>query len=105
MLRPLILAQIGDGIERIGWWLYESITLRLTDPTPDTPAMHYRPDFAIQRNMSQRIEFYEVKGSGPLPRDTRKTLALAAKTYPQFRFFLAREQVKAHGGGFKITEY
>ena len=99
VLQSMILA------DRVDWWLYESITLRLTDPASDTPAIHYRPDFAVERVMSQTIEFYEVKGSGPLPRDTRKTLALAAKTFPQFSFFLARKQVKADGGGFIITRY
>lgn len=82
------------------------ITLRYTPPfpamagEPAVPSRTYTADFVTEE--SGVLCFYEVKGSGPIPRETRPILELCAVRFLGFRFFLAVKRPRADGGGFRI---
>lgn len=80
----------------VGWWAYESVTLKLAHDC------RYTPDFCIV-NVQGWVEFVEVKG--PFVRDDSLVkLRVAARTFPWARFRLAQKASKKDGGGWTVKD-
>jgi len=77
-----MLINRGPG-KNYGKIFKQAFTLRL-----DPPYRSYTPDLAYIRDVSGDLVFIEIKGPHRFRRAGIAKAALAAKTYPQFRFEL-----------------
>lgn len=97
-----ILGLVAAGL--VTWWEYELCSYALSDPSPNANAkrIHYVPDFHILYEGYMQV--YEVKGTGIITEASLMRVKLLADLVP-YRVFIATQQRKANGGGFKIEEY
>lgn len=81
--------------ERILWWKFEGIKLRLADNT------FYTPDFVLMAEDGV-IECHEVKGFWT--DDARVKIKVAASLYP-FRFIAVKKESKKLGGNWSFENF
>lgn len=81
--------------ERIQWFKFEGIKLRLADNT------FYSPDFAVM-NAKGEMEMHEVKGFWQ--DDAKVKIKVASDLYP-FRFVAIKALPKKEGGGWQEQEF
>ncbi len=97
-----IAPMLNDGTAVASW--YEAWAFTLTQTTPEgKPGIRYTPDFVVQLAGGE-LRVYEVKGCGNARRESLNRTKLFASSFP-LRTFLATQQAKKHGGGFKLEEY
>lgn len=64
-------------------YAFESVTLKLA------AGLRYTPDWRAV-DPTSRIQFYEIKGGGPMKDDAVSKLKSAATMYPEYEFWLYR---------------
>jgi hypothetical protein len=83
--------------EIAGYW-FEAITLKLAHDCRLTPDF-----FIVHRD--GRIEFIDVKGTGPIQEDSVIKLRVAARQFPMFGFAMEKRQTRSQGGGWARKEF
>lgn len=89
-LKSLMLA------DKIAWYKFEAIKLRLADNT------FYTIDFAVVPTKTMVLEMHEVKGFWQDA--ARVKIKVAASQYP-FVFVAVTARAKKHGGGWQYEEF
>jgi len=87
--------------EVLDWW-FNDLRFQVTHTTQDgKPGIVYTPDYMVLTPDGHH-DFYEVKGSGKIPLDSRNRLKAAAEKFYSIRFVLAQKQA---GGGFTFENF
>ena len=74
-------------------WGFERVTLKLA------AGCRYTPDFDVWL-ADGTMEFVDAKGGGPMNETSRVKIKVAAESYPQFTFVIAKRLAKKDGGGW-----